>query len=87
MYPACRDEASGIEGRPMVESTLHDDRTHPQARRADQLDPPVVMIHFSDLIVEEVIASVRTGHLLEAHWGLKHCRTVDLLGYTVCAGG
>jgi hypothetical protein len=35
MYPACRDEASGIEGRLMVESTLYDDRTHPQARRAD----------------------------------------------------
>jgi hypothetical protein len=61
MYLACRDEVSGIEGHPMVESTLHDDRTHLQARSADQLDQPVIMIHFSDLMVEEVVASVRMG--------------------------
>jgi hypothetical protein len=78
MYPACHDEASDIEGRPMVESTLYDDRTHPQARRANQLDQPVVMIHFSDLMVEEVVASMRTGHLLEAHWGLIHCRKISI---------
>jgi hypothetical protein len=36
------------------------------------------MIHFSDLMVEEVVASVRAGHLLEAHWGLIHCRTISI---------
>jgi hypothetical protein len=36
------------------------------------------MIHFSDLMVEEVVASVRMGHLLEAHWGLIHCRTISI---------
>jgi hypothetical protein len=36
------------------------------------------MIHFSDLMVEEVVASVRMGHPLEAHWGLIHCRTISI---------